>query len=254
MFSNEQYEIGSVNHVRGLTRWSMLRRHPDFHTLVIVTGGSLEYSIQGETYTIARGEILLMPAGMTKSGKSISRKPHSKYSVTFFGDLPSQLDTGQGHKIVDGSVKEITAAFDGLYRHWLAGDDYCSLGYLQVILGLLPTPCSEKGRRLADPRVERMRRYLVDHVEEKTDLAALSTIAGVSRAYAGTLFQKHTGVKIQHYANALRVRKAQALLTESWDTLASIAAQCGFDNAFYFSTVFKQHTGQSPQAYRQRHG
>jgi transcriptional regulator GlxA family with amidase domain len=101
-----------------------------------------------------------------------------------------------------------------------------------------------------DPRVERMRQHLLTHLEEPTDMKSLARVAGVSRAYAGTLFHKQTGTTVQNYANALRVRKAQALLSDSSETLAEIAEQCGFDDVFYFSKVFKKHASHSPSSFR----
>ena len=48
----------------------------------------------------------------------------------------------------------------------------------------------------------------------------------------------------------LRIKKAELLLSTTNATLSEIADECGFDNAFYLSSVFKKEMGISPKSYR----
>jgi two-component system response regulator YesN len=49
---------------------------------------------------------------------------------------------------------------------------------------------------------------------------------------------------------AARISLAKQKLSEPGTQLKEIAAQCGFQNVHYFTTVFKKSTGVSPGAYR----
>ena len=60
-----------------------------------------------------------------------------------------------------------------------------------------------------------------------------------------------TGMSISHYVRALRLRKAQALLTTSALNVSKVAYALGFDNPKYFSRLFSEEFGVSPGTYRQ---
>ncbi|MNG29018.1 HTH-type transcriptional activator Btr [compost metagenome] len=55
------------------------------------------------------------------------------------------------------------------------------------------------------------------------------------------------------FATKVRLTRARLLLVETQDSLESIAEQCGYQNAFYFSRVFSQHMGMSPSGYRKNY-
>lgn len=74
--------------------------------------------------------------------------------------------------------------------------------------------------------------------------------------YLRKLFKKELGVTPLEYMTGLRMKKAETLLTAMWTneySIAEIAEQCGYDDALYFSRVFKKHFGCAPSAFvRQR--
>lgn len=231
--------------------WAFTPRIPDYHTMTLIKKGKVVFGVHDEDFIVSQGEIILMPAGLQKKGHGKERG--RGITVLFYGDLPEPLLPNRGNHIRHFSFEELEEAFQRLSDHWTSntrGDLRCCAGYLQVILGLVSSSDIAPDSMRVDPRVERMRQYLVQHLEEPTDLKNLARVAEVSRAYAGTLFHKQTGTTVQNYANALRVRKAQALLSDSSETLAEIAEQCGFDDVFYFSKVFKKHTRHSPSTFR----
>ena len=75
---------------------------------------------------------------------------------------------------------------------------------------------------------------------------ALSTsIYAVSRT-----FKEITGVGFKEYVTAKRLEQACRLLTGSDETISEIAVLSGFENATYFTTVFKHEYGMPPTKYR----
>lgn len=249
-------KIRHVIHSRFATGWSFTPRIPDYHTLTLINHGIVRYIVHGKEIVINRKEVILMPGGLEKTGFNHSEASGDFYSVHFFGDLPEYLTSDSGHAFRNLPFKELLTIFEHMHRHWLSGtpsDLMCCAGYLTVIRGLLPSPVSHEKQATFDRRVDKMKEHLLEHLEDKTDLEVLSEVAGVSRAYAGTLFRSATGITVQNYANALRVRKAQSLLVESEGPLKEIASQCGFEDVFYFSKIFKKHTNLSPDNYRQRY-
>ncbi len=47
-----------------------------------------------------------------------------------------------------------------------------------------------------------------------------------------------------------RIERAARALRMTSATIAEVAVDCGYPAPFYFSRVFKRHTGQSPAAFR----
>jgi iron complex transport system substrate-binding protein len=52
------------------------------------------------------------------------------------------------------------------------------------------------------------------------------------------------------YLAAIRMKKAESLLSDTALPVREVAAACGFENEYYFSNFFKRHKGHSPSAFR----
>ncbi|MFA6173392.1 MAG: substrate-binding domain-containing protein [Kiritimatiellales bacterium] len=74
--------------------------------------------------------------------------------------------------------------------------------------------------------------------------------AGVSRATVERMFRIELRSTVSREITAARVSLAKQKLSEPNLPIKEIAAQCGFRNVHYFTTVFKKSTGVSPGVYR----
>lgn len=74
--------------------------------------------------------------------------------------------------------------------------------------------------------------------------------AGVSRATLERMFRTELRSTVNKEVTAARIALAKRKLSEPGTSLKEIAAQCGFRNVHYFTTVFKKTTGVPPGAYR----
>ena len=64
-------------------------------------------------------------------------------------------------------------------------------------------------------------------------------------------FKSVMKVPPMQYITQLRIAAAKGYLENSTKTIAEIAAAVGYDNALYFSRIFKKRTGMTPSAYRE---
>lgn len=67
--------------------------------------------------------------------------------------------------------------------------------------------------------------------------------------YLRKLFKKELGATPLEYMTNLQMKNAETLLTAMWAneyTVAQVAQMCGFEDALYFSRVFKKYFGCSP--------
>ena len=53
------------------------------------------------------------------------------------------------------------------------------------------------------------------------------------------------------YLQRLRIETAKSLLSASRKSIKTISYEVGYDDASFFARLFRQHTGLSPNQYRQ---
>ena len=108
-------------------------------------------------------------------------------------------------------------------------------------------PGSESGQAA---RLEAVRAYLADHCAEPLTLDELAARFFVSKYYLARSFKQRYGETILDCLHAARIDRAKQMLRYTDQTLAQIAAACGFREQAYFTRRFKSAEGQTPTAYR----
>jgi AraC-like DNA-binding protein len=99
-------------------------------------------------------------------------------------------------------------------------------------------------------RLMRVLRYIDQHIREPITLATLAEVAGLSRMYFAAQFRAATGCRPHECVLRKKIERAQRMLLETSESLASIALDIGFQSQAHFSTVFKRFAGVSPYQWR----
>lgn len=95
--------------------------------------------------------------------------------------------------------------------------------------------------------------YIVAHYKEKITIQELADAVHLSPSYFMHCFKKATGMGAIEYIALQRITEACHLLTQSAETVATIAYQCGFNNISHFNRQFRALCGCSPKQYRRVH-
>ncbi|MDP3179769.1 MAG: response regulator [Spirochaetaceae bacterium] len=101
-----------------------------------------------------------------------------------------------------------------------------------------------KGR---NPLVAGVRKYVNENFAEKLTLADVARRFRVSPNHLSSIFKKYGGVGFAEYVAQVKVEKAKALIREGRYKMFEVAQLLGFEDAFYFSKVFKKVAGISPR-------
>lgn len=80
-------------------------------------------------------------------------------------------------------------------------------------------------------------------------LTALAAELGYDPKYLSSFFKKRKGMTFTAYLRDLRIRHAIFLMDKGVVSVKNIALLSGFEDALYFSRVFKEAEGMSPKAY-----
>lgn len=95
-------------------------------------------------------------------------------------------------------------------------------------------------------------KYIQYHLTDELTLPVLAEVAGLHPTYFSNLFTRYMGISPIQYIHRLRIEKAQVMLLSSHDNLDTVAHNAGFEDAFYFSRVFKRIVGVPPGKYRRQ--
>lgn len=99
--------------------------------------------------------------------------------------------------------------------------------------------------------IEEAKDYIKKHYGYITlSLTDISEQINVSPNYLSAVFSGGCQCSITSYINKVRIEEAKKLLEHSSLKINMIAEKVGYENATYFSTIFKKHTGVSPKEYR----
>ncbi len=108
------------------------------------------------------------------------------------------------------------------------------------------------GPALKTPALGRFQKAVESLGPENTTLTSLANRAGVSRGHLIKLTKDHLRLTPMEVVWRTRVRNAAKLLGETGLTLAEVAHQTGFSNAYHFSRRFKHQFGQAPRDWRRQ--
>ncbi|WP_342577541.1 helix-turn-helix domain-containing protein [Psychrobacillus sp. FSL K6-2843] len=89
------------------------------------------------------------------------------------------------------------------------------------------------------------------YTDPKLNLEVLASFIGISQSYLSMLFSQTKEMTFKQYLNQKRLTHAKQLLQETNLTIHEIASKTGFNDANYFSKLFKGKYGESPLLYRQ---
>lgn len=97
---------------------------------------------------------------------------------------------------------------------------------------------------------QQLLQYLRLHHTEDITYQDICAQFPYSRSYISHHFKQENGLSLREYLNMLRMEDAKALLVYSELTITEISVAVGFNESSYFSRVFKEYYGMSPQKYR----
>lgn len=133
------------------------------------------------------------------------------------------------------------------------------LGSLDDILQWLDSFCdkictllAERKEKRSDRFVHMAKRYIHEHYQEKLALSDIADYLKISPGYLSTTFSNYMNQTVSDYIAEVKIEHAKELIDSGQFLIYEIANRLGFENAYYFSKVFKKVTGMSPKNYECR--
>lgn len=92
--------------------------------------------------------------------------------------------------------------------------------------------------------------YMLQNTGKRLPVPALASAANISLSYFFSIFKQRMGCSPLAYHTRLRMGRACLLLDSTSARVKDVAEALGYDDAFYFSRVFKSWTTVAPRHYQ----
>ncbi|MFB9326135.1 response regulator [Paenibacillus aurantiacus] len=127
-----------------------------------------------------------------------------------------------------------------------------SLEDMEEYLRYLVDTAMQHRNHAAEPTsvVEAVKQFIQAHYGHDLTRNALAETVYLHPDYLARLFKKETGVSLGSYVIQTRISAAKQLLETSKHSVYAIASKVGYDNYSYFSKLFKQEVGCTPNEYK----
>lgn len=98
--------------------------------------------------------------------------------------------------------------------------------------------------------LEKARQYVRDNVDKRIMLQDVADHVCLSPGYLSALFKKQYNQNFVDFINEEKCRRACELIRQGQHRIYEISYMLGFENAYYFTRVFKRHIGMTPTEFQ----
>lgn len=250
-------EIGKLSTA---SKHESFRKTLDSFLLVYVSNGSGSLQVRNQHYTLNTGNIAVINC-LDGYKLNADLKGWQIFWIHMNGKMMKEiykmsLDIGKDNPIFQlNSLVEVTKIWEEIYaatnsdakiKELLINEQLFHLinQVLKVQSEFLQTTTSHK------EKIQQVRNYLEENFSSQISLDQLAEIFYINKYYLTRIYKETYQQTINQTLTQLRITKAKELLRYSELSMVEIAVSCGFQDASYFSKVFKKIEGESPQKYR----
>lgn len=121
-------------------------------------------------------------------------------------------------------------------------------------VGQQPFARVARTRQVEDAVIGRCQTWIADHYAEPSPVAAMAAYSGLPERSFQRRFKLATGMAPMAYVQTLRIEEAKQLLETGDASIEAIAEEVGYDDAAFFSRLFRRSVSLTPAQYRRRFG
>lgn len=247
-------------------------KHKEYH-LAFVTKGAGLLKLESEDITIQSGQLFLIKPGVLH-GFGPQKQGMEFWGIEF---LPGGSDDELGQFFAS---QETLAASFASYREYVHGtfqlihsyaiyesidldarnasekDFYHMAVRLQLLSLLYLARVMIRHHRIRNftsetDEMQEIMEWITEHYAENITLDMLSKKFAISVSHLSRNFYHAFGVSPINYLIDYRINMATAELMNTDKSIHEIAADVGYDNTYYFSSLFAKRTGHTPAKQRE---
>ena len=258
--SNDFYlfEVGKYKCIPSYSYGPIVRTRTIFHYVV---SGKGHLVLDDRKYEVEAGQGFLIPAQCKAYYEADSKDPWEYIWMHIDGPRAMELFNNAGISednpifFPTGDSSKISDIIDDIYNN-SSNECYCYAKVYEFFHCII-TLSKNRVYHEVDPRLAYVKsaiNFIRLKYSEPITVEEIAAACGLNRSYLTRLFKHATGYTPQSYLSSYRIKKATELLTESTESVSSIAFLVGYSDAFTFSKAFKRFKDESPSEYRKNHG
>lgn len=242
--------------------WNRGRILNEYQVIYIANGEGMFESHSCEQQEVKAGNIIMLFPGEWHRFKPIKQTGWDEFWVGIKGNIMDNLVQGHFFNIenavldigVHESIIQLLTAVIDKTREEKTGYQPLVSGIVMHLLGEIHSFTKNKSYIAEDSTesiIEKARVILRTNVVEDITMEKVAEQLNVSYAWFRKAFKLYTGIAPHKYLTQLQIEKAKEYLNDRNLSIKEIALQLNFESTFYFSRLFKEKVGVSPEAYRQ---
>ncbi|MBQ8208713.1 MAG: AraC family transcriptional regulator [Clostridia bacterium] len=232
-----------------IPRRSKNNNEVNFHILYFTEGNCTVY-IKDKEYSVSAGDLVYFYSG-DPYRYIYHHDPETRvYWLHFSGRKSHELvnDLGLTDSFVDHSKTNFSKYFENIIEEIVIKKKHYNKA-MNAHLYLLLTAIVRKNEA-NDARLDKVIALMSDINNSSMTLDDYARICHLSKSQFIRSFKNYTGKTPIKYKNEILIENAKWNLTRTNQTITEISSLLGFENIYYFSTMFKKATGFSPAEYR----
>lgn len=121
-------------------------------------------------------------------------------------------------------------------------------------IGQQPYACLARTRQVDDAVIAGCQTWIAQNYEVPAPVAAMVQRSGLPERSFKRRFVQATGMSPLEYVHTLRLEEAKQMLESGALPIEAIANEVGYEDAGFFSRLFRRQVGITPAQYRKRFG
>ena len=228
--------------------------------LIYISSGKAHFFFDEEDRVVSHGNIVLFRPGEKQLYYYYLDESAESFWVHFTGYEASELLDSSGldkNVFFIGDSSDFPTRCDRIIREIQSKRinyrEISSLLFRELIL-VIGRYLKEEGSVNSDTlnEVERAISYFNENYTNEINIKDYAIARHMSASWFIRNFKAITKLSPLQYIINLRITNAKALLMNTDYPISKIASVVGFDNALYFSRIFRKHTGLSPVEFKKK--
>lgn len=229
--------------------------------LLYCVGGEGELQVHGAHHSVATGDLLMLPKGISHTYGASAHRPWTVYWIHFAGQeveaFWNYLGFNSEHPVASVSMTpRLIGALEALTQVCTTDFLETSLVYgsnlLREILTLMQLIKVQNRETRSLFSIDAIHAVMHDSLHMELDLDTLARTANMTRHAFCRRYKIITGVSPYKHYLYLKMKRACHFLDTTDQSVTYIAEVMGYSDPYYFSRIFRQIMGMPPSQYRAR--
>lgn len=241
--------------------WDSGRILNEYQAIYIIRGKGFFESKNMQCTMVKEGSLIILFPGEWHRFKPDENVGWDEYWVGFQGEIADNLIKNKffnsKNALINIGIKEdILSLITKIIEHTKeekTGYQPLVSGALLHLLGDIHTVVKQQQfteENYLEITVNKARILLRQKIDEEVAMEDVAKELNVSYSWLRKMFKTYTGMALGQYLIQLKIERAKILLSNPSKTVKEIAYDLHFESCFYFSRLFKQKTGLSPEVFR----